>query len=139
MRICLSPSSSRSTTLRKRAADEALYLVGAAGLTAPRRFPAHPLGRRARKQGVLGRHPAATGAPHPTRDVLVDRGCAEHLRAAVDGEHGAGSELGEISDEHARAELVEGPPVMAFEIDVVTLSVGHSGRVAAQSRERRQK
>ena len=112
----------------KRAADQPLDLVGATGLATPCRLPAHSFGRGARQQRVLRGHPAPPGPAHPSRHVLVDGGRAQDLRATVDGQHRAGGEFGEVPDEHARAQLVEGTPVVACQV------TGASGRESVTSR-----
>src|ERR1019366_10570757 len=69
-------------------------------------------------------------AAHPSWDLLVDRGGAQDLGPTVDSQHRSGSEFGEVPNEHARSELVNGASVMACVDWEIRLGVGHPGRVA---------
>src|SRR5581483_2527829 len=95
------------------AADEALDLLGATGLLALHRFPAHPLGARPRKQRVLGRDPALARPPQPPGHVVVHRRRAQHARLAHGHQHGAVGELRVVAVEPHRAQVVGLAPVLA--------------------------
>ena len=63
MVICRSPSACRSTTERKRAADQPLDFDGAAALLAGGGLAAGALGGGARQHAVFGGDPAARPGP----------------------------------------------------------------------------
>ena len=90
----------------KRAADQALDLLGSARGLAVLHLAADAFGRAARQHRVLSRDPALAAAPHPARDVLVDRGGAEHLRASEGHQAGARRHRGEVALEADGPQLV---------------------------------
>ena len=96
-----SPSACMSTTARRRAADEALDFMGAAG-----DFAALGLARGAGERGagehaVLGGDPAAAAVAQPGGDALLDGGVAEDAGVAdrdKDGAFGGSDVVGREGD-----------------------------------------
>ena len=95
----------------ERPADETLDLLRAARLLALRRLAVGALRRGAGQHRVLGRHPAPALAPQPRRHPLLHRRRAQHTGAAELDEHRARGELGEVTGEGDRAQLVGLAPV----------------------------
>ena len=91
----------------QRAPDQALDLDGAPALLALGRFATDTFGRRSGQHRVLGGDPPLAVAAHPARDVLVDRGGAQHPRLAEADQARAIGHLGEVSFEADRAEFVD--------------------------------
>ena len=91
--------ATRSVTARKRPADEALDLVGAARLLPLGRLAPDPLGRGPRQQRVLGGDPTLAPAPQPRRHPVLDRRRAQHLGLAHRHQDRAVGELGEVAHE----------------------------------------
>ena len=110
--IWRSPSATRSTTARKRAADEALDFLGAAGLLAGRRLAPRALMGGARQHAVFGGDPALAAALQPRRHALFERGGAQHMRVAEADEAGALGMAGEAALEADGAQFVGFPSRM---------------------------
>ena len=87
--IWRSPKAARSHTARKRAADQALDFLGAAGLFARRRLAAHPLMGGAGQHAIFGRHPALAGAFEEGRRLLFQAGGDQHMGIAEFDQAGA--------------------------------------------------
>ena len=80
--IWRSPSASRSSVARKRAADQALDFDGAAVLLAGGGLAAGALQRGARQHAVFGGDPAAALALEPRRQAFFQRGRDQHMGVA---------------------------------------------------------
>ena len=114
-------------------ADEALDLVGPPGLATLGRLPAHPFGRGAGQRASTPRSPSHGRSRASISGTSSSTEAVQRTFVLTrDGQHRTGGELGEVPDEEARAELVEGTTVVACEVrrSCSLLGVGHSGRVA---------
>ncbi len=92
----------------QRAADQALDLLGAAGLLAAGGLARGAGIGRARQHPVLGRDPALAGVAQERRHPLLDRRHAQDMRVPELDEAGALGMAGDVELEAHRAHLVVG-------------------------------